>query len=690
MYIDSSKSGIENLFALINVANETDLVPNPGLIVGTPEVFAGPDNHNTRINLSADPEGAYSDDQDFYYTRLGLDKSVASPPTQYPIDRNTTPAQFLDQVVAALNLVKEEVEPIASITRNVPNLTLTPIANSLLYVGTLQLALEWPVGQPYTFLLDNFTGDGPLSAHTSDDGTHWWGNFGDPASAVAGDIVGGVLVSGSNGTYAYPDKTVPSEHITTLKFNIDSVPTYASLELSAGSSRYRYNLYLEVKDDGKLYWQLARKDVANQSQLGNFTFVLGPQVAEIMVSHDVTELRINGELLATMNTQRYVDSNIVYFELENGDDQTAIKIDSIEVTSIGAMEEAPLDLWYAATRGSNYRGQNSQIVIGEKLWSCNGSYLQCFSCETGQLVSEFDINALAGITNQLYALACTDVKNGYIWLENRSGFTANVPSIIRFDPAGNDGLGAYKDALFASTGATTAYVHLTQGASADGVWAYQSGPGGRRIVNLHPDTGAVVSSTDVAILSTGITGMAYDSYSSRLMFSEVSGTTTRIRFFNTGPKTVQPTVYTGRGSIGNGDSYAGLGGFYHVNYNDATDNYRLSKFNLADQTVLDVDIVSAELPPGDGDVWVHGPVHEFRDLNEIMVVVERYDPDLDVYPQELWAFDSDTLAFRRKVSPYAPSRRVYDYCLDAGGNLYMEILLDGAPRTSKLLRSYRT
>lgn len=686
MYIDKTKDGLQNVIDLINLANGISLPKNGGVGFSVPTAYAGPSGHNTKITLTGDPDYSYEGTQDVYYTRIGLDDNVAMPPVRHPISRSLTSAQFLDQVADALNLVKSELQPLGVIAQNAPNVTLNPIANSLLYVGSLNLALKWPTGSAFTFLLDTFTGTEALSAHVSDDGTRWWGNYGEPTGVVAGQLSSGQLAQTDTSIWAYANKTVPSLHTAIFKFTIVSTPISTDLEISSGGSRYNYHLYLEVSNDGKLYWNFYRKDLTNQNLSGNFSWALGPQEAKVVVLHDTTELWINGILRATFNTQRYLDTNIPYFHMDNGSALGSIKIDSFTVESNDPMEEAPLNLWLGSTRGTNRRGENSQLVVGDKLWSCNGRYLQSFNCETGELVSEFDFNTLLSISGANYELSCTDVKNGYLWLEDTAGANPNWPTIVRIDPNANGGLGAIKDTLFAATNATTSYSSLTQGHSADGVWAARTQGSTKEIVNLHPDTGAVISATSIAGISGFVSGMTFDGYGSRLMFT-TSGA--ELRFFSTNTKALVGPVYTNRSSIAAGDAVGGTAGVYAINFNDATGNYSLVRYSSTDMSQTEVDIVSAELPPNDDSVWVHGPMRLFNDLNEVMFIVERFDPEDNASYNEIWSFDQDTLAFRRKVIPGAANRAIYDFCLDYG-NLYAELLLDGAPRTSKLVRSYLT
>lgn len=146
MLIDKTKDALSNVWALINLANNTAYTEtSPGLVMGSPLAVTGrSDGHNTKVTVSADSSGTYQGSVDFFYTRLGLLQSNGNPPASWQLDPTTfSQSALLSQVISDLNLVASEVAFVGSLASSQPSIVLAANAGSLLYVGSVNIPLVW-------------------------------------------------------------------------------------------------------------------------------------------------------------------------------------------------------------------------------------------------------------------------------------------------------------------------------------------------------------------------------------------------------------------------------------------------------------------------------------------------------------------------------------------------------------------
>lgn len=158
MYVDRTKSAADNMLALINTTNEATLSFNDltlGAPVALPPVYlpkADPEDpdepqvidrsaDNTRIKVTG--KGDYSDETDLTYRRLDLDFEVqylryeASDFTDWD-DFKTKFAVKNDIRVQDLVFAPDAMPTTAGLNL----VTITPISNSMLYVGSKNIRIN--------------------------------------------------------------------------------------------------------------------------------------------------------------------------------------------------------------------------------------------------------------------------------------------------------------------------------------------------------------------------------------------------------------------------------------------------------------------------------------------------------------------------------------------------------------------
>lgn len=153
MQINTSLTALANVYALINAANALTL-DSTKATVGAPVVRVPDANpRNTTITLTAVDGGGYEAGTtvDVTYTRLGMGSGVAVPEFGFFTDGTTTPAAFKTAVAVSLGLLESDI----TLTGDLPDtegetvtIVLAAAANSLLYVGSQNLTVEWPQGEP--------------------------------------------------------------------------------------------------------------------------------------------------------------------------------------------------------------------------------------------------------------------------------------------------------------------------------------------------------------------------------------------------------------------------------------------------------------------------------------------------------------------------------------------------------------
>lgn len=147
MKINAALSAVANLFALVNADNALTLDATKV----TPGVPASrvPDANptNTTLTLTAIADQGYFGTVNVTYTRLGMGSGVITPIFDFLTDGTTTNATLLAAAAASLGLVASEIEITGALPAADGDTTVVSLAakaDSLLYIGSQNLNLEWP------------------------------------------------------------------------------------------------------------------------------------------------------------------------------------------------------------------------------------------------------------------------------------------------------------------------------------------------------------------------------------------------------------------------------------------------------------------------------------------------------------------------------------------------------------------
>lgn len=139
MIVDSSKSGFDNLLALLNAGNGTDYTVDD-VVFGPPSVYSDPAHplHNTQITVTG--IGDWKGTKTVYYTRLDLDREIQYG--SYPSGGYASVAAFLAFVGTQSDIRVDQVQ--VNLSSIPPAGTeavavVSPVADSLLYVGQKQV-----------------------------------------------------------------------------------------------------------------------------------------------------------------------------------------------------------------------------------------------------------------------------------------------------------------------------------------------------------------------------------------------------------------------------------------------------------------------------------------------------------------------------------------------------------------------
>lgn len=139
MIVDSSKSGFDNLLALLNAGNGTDYTVDD-VVFGPPSVYSDPAHplHNTQITVTG--IGDWKGSKTVYYTRLDIDREVQYG--SYPSGGYANVAAFLafvgTQSDVRADQIKLDIVSIPPAGEEVVT-TISPVADSLLYFGQKQI-----------------------------------------------------------------------------------------------------------------------------------------------------------------------------------------------------------------------------------------------------------------------------------------------------------------------------------------------------------------------------------------------------------------------------------------------------------------------------------------------------------------------------------------------------------------------
>lgn len=154
--IDSSKSAIDNLLALVNAANTGQTLTNTQVSAGTPSVQAADgQGRNTSVTLTAIAGHGYTGSQTFTYARRGLNDSVLNPVDSYTATVGIDAAALLTALASQLGLVASELHledaanpgtPLSGAINNSPaTINIVSAAGSLLYIdgSTQGITMTW-------------------------------------------------------------------------------------------------------------------------------------------------------------------------------------------------------------------------------------------------------------------------------------------------------------------------------------------------------------------------------------------------------------------------------------------------------------------------------------------------------------------------------------------------------------------
>lgn len=146
MRINENKNAVDNVWALINQANGTNLTAASGFSLGLPAVNTDPQPRDTMMTITANEGSGYQGSVKVYYNRRGMLDNVAIPQTTYNVTNEITTQELLAQFCAALKLVPTEVELAAPLTFRQTQVTLQPKGTTnLLYNAASVLSLVWPL-----------------------------------------------------------------------------------------------------------------------------------------------------------------------------------------------------------------------------------------------------------------------------------------------------------------------------------------------------------------------------------------------------------------------------------------------------------------------------------------------------------------------------------------------------------------
>lgn len=162
MQIDVSKSGLENLVAQVVADNSGLSLTAAQVTAGVPATFSGgAGDQNTQVTLTAVEGQGYQGSKLVKYTRLGMDSGVAVPVTTLQVLAADNQAAVQTKVATALGLRESDLtfSAYTAAADGVPgSITISPAANSLLYVGADKV-LEITVPDVDPDLGDEITND---------------------------------------------------------------------------------------------------------------------------------------------------------------------------------------------------------------------------------------------------------------------------------------------------------------------------------------------------------------------------------------------------------------------------------------------------------------------------------------------------------------------------------------------------
>lgn len=153
MKINTTLTALANVYALVNAANALTLDATKAT-VGAPAARTPDANpRNTTVTLTAVDGGGIEAGTtvDVTYDRLGMGSGVVTPEFSFFTDGTTTLPSFKTAVATSLGLIEAEIDVTGTLPATEGETTTMVVAakaGSLLYVGTQNLTVEWPAGEP--------------------------------------------------------------------------------------------------------------------------------------------------------------------------------------------------------------------------------------------------------------------------------------------------------------------------------------------------------------------------------------------------------------------------------------------------------------------------------------------------------------------------------------------------------------
>lgn len=701
MRIDPSKDALQNVIDLINAANSTVFVKNGPVQFSGVSDFTGPNGHDAKITLSGDRTQGYTGSVDVYYSRIGLDQNTTTPPLAYKVDATTTPAQLLAQAVSKLNLIPSEVQAISSIPKNAASVPLNPVANSLVYKGSINLKLLWPAPSPYVFLYDQFNGSGGLGSHTGDSGVQWVDSdpfHPDPGSALVG---GFLTTTNPTNTGGVSTTILPSEYVVELAVSIDQIVgagVNTKLTIAGGAYYASYNLDVTLNSDGSMVFDSLR-DGAHQT--ANSTWVSGAHILKLLVEYGKTTVYWDNVQMLQVTSSLIIDSAPVKFKIDNGTMANAVRLDWIKARTNLAMDILPFSTWMisqAAQSWANGIAAGPDNKIWVTMYDPNQikQYLRAFDRNTGALLTNIDISALTGFTSQYTVRFVT--SNNIVWCENLNPPEGN-PSVQRFD--GNTGL--WKDSIVVGQYSSLQNLSLL---APDHVWGVFSGSSGTQLQKFDADTGnriaTVAIGSDPVYGNSATSSVVFDPTSNRVFVTRRNASTLATFLVgydvSTGQQVAsQPIVdYLYRSGCS-----VGVGGVVLVALNSTSDGLVSYDANLNPIHSAKFSDSNTELstdPNINISIQFGGPFKYIAQRDEIWFQAFRQKTDdPDHYRTEIWAVRRSDLGGARQVIDYsvASGRIAYAsgdvpvFDCDQGGNAYSIHTNDNSnPNVPYIARDY--
>ncbi|WP_250478853.1 MULTISPECIES: hypothetical protein [unclassified Caballeronia] len=148
MQIDSSKSPIDNVLALINAANSISLRSDDVTLTPPTPIDPNGNHGNTAVTVLGGVSGRYTGAVEVHYTRLSPNRAAhheGSPgiPT-IPINIQSTNASVLHEIATLGNLIESELSLVETeFDASMAGLTLLARDGSLVYVGSDNVNCQW-------------------------------------------------------------------------------------------------------------------------------------------------------------------------------------------------------------------------------------------------------------------------------------------------------------------------------------------------------------------------------------------------------------------------------------------------------------------------------------------------------------------------------------------------------------------